>query len=70
MEKINSGDEEKSLFPEHDFIVSCLRIGLSLNDLKILTYIDVMKILLSYIKPSKKNSTKTASQRDIDRLLG
>lgn len=70
MEKINSGNEDKSLFPEHDFIVSCLRIGLSLNDLKILTYIDIMKILLSYIKPSKKNSTKTASQIDIDRLLG
>ena len=34
-----------------------------------MTYIDVMKILLAYIGYAKTDK-KTATQRDIDRLLG
>lgn len=67
LQKISSGNEEE-LFPEHSFMASCLRVGLTINDLKILTYIDVMKILLSFI-PKKQEQTRYATQQDIDRFL-
>lgn len=63
-----SGNSEKSLFPEHDFLASCLRIGLTIQDLKILTYIDVIKMFISLT--DKKEGTKKATQKDIDKLLG
>ena len=67
------GDSEEPLFPEHLFLLSCLRLGLTVQDLKILTYVDVMKIFLSI--SNKKSETKDtgvrkATQADIDRLLG
>jgi hypothetical protein len=68
LEKINGKGNGEDLFPEHSFIASCLRIGLTLQDLKILNYVDVMKILLSYI--GSGNKSKKATQSDIDRLLG
>lgn len=63
-----SGNNEKSLFPEHEFLASCLTIGLTIQDLKILTYIDVIKIFISLT--DKKEGTKKATQKDIDKLLG
>lgn len=63
-----SGNSEKSLFPEHEFLASCLRIGLTIQDLKILTYIDVIKMFISLT--DKKEGTKKATQKDIDKLLG
>lgn len=67
--KIKSkGNEKKEVFPEHEFLSSCLRIGLNLNDLKELTYIDCMKILLSYIG-NNNNNIREATQKDIDKLL-
>jgi len=66
--KINSGNGREEIFPEHSFIATCLRVGMCISDLKLLTYVDVMKILLSFI-PSKNNQ-KYATQRDIDKLLG
>ncbi len=69
--KDDSGNSTKILFPEHYFLAACLRIGLTLNDLKMLTYIDVMKIFLSITNENtKSDSIKKATQRDIDRLLG
>lgn len=65
--KIKSKEQTKEVFPEHEFLGSCLRIGLSLNDLKELTYVDVMKILIGYIDEKKE---RVATQRDIDKLLG
>lgn len=68
LEKINGDSKTESLFPEHEFLASCLRVGLTISDLKELTYVDVMKILLAFIgerKPEKK-----ATQNDIDKLLG
>lgn len=61
------GNVEKETFPEHEFLASCLRIGLNLNDLTELTYIDCMKILLSYI--GNNNNVREATQKDIDKLL-
>lgn len=46
-------------------------MGLTLQDLKILTYVDVLKIFLSFSDKSKNddNDVKTATQNDIDKLL-
>ena len=75
LEKINGDktDEEESLFPEHEFLSTCLRMGLRIEDLKILTYVDVLKILISFIgKDNKKesvtkNGVREATQEDIQR---
>ena len=56
------------MFPEHEFLASCLRVGLHISDLKELTYIDVMKILLTFIDSKPKGNK--ATQSDIDMLLG
>ena len=56
------------MFPEHSFIASCLRNGLTIDDLRFLTYVDVMKILISFIPEPEKE--KLASQSDIDKFLG
>ena len=52
--RIKTKETTKEPFPEHEFIASCLRVGLSLNDLKELTYIDCMKILLSFLGEEKR----------------
>jgi len=66
--KIKSkGNTKKEAFPEHEFLASCLRIGLNLHDLSKLTYVDCMKILLSYVGES--NNIREATQKDIDKLL-
>ena len=72
LDKINGNSEKEStkeIFPEHEFLGSCLRIGLTISDLKELTYVDVMKILITFIG-GKKSNVKEATQRDIDKLLG
>lgn len=61
------GESSKEVFPEHEFIASSLRIGLKLNDLKELSYVDVMKILLSFL-PGEEKKYKKATQADWDRL--
>lgn len=63
------GDSEEPLFPEHHFLLACLRLGLTIQDLKLLTYVDVMKIFLS-IETKKEEKTKyiEATQADWDRL--
>ena len=68
LDKIKNNSNSKEIFPEHEFLGSCLRIGLSVQDLKELTYIDVMKVLLTFI--SEKKEQKNATQKDIDKLLG
>lgn len=64
-----SGDDTKVLFPEHHFLSACLSIGLTIQDLKILNYVDVMKIFISLTNKETKQEKK-ATQRDIDMLLG
>lgn len=67
------GDSEEPLFPEHHFLLACLRLGLTIQDLRFLSYVDVIKIFLS-IEPRKNKKVVTsgvrkATQADIDRLL-
>ena len=63
------GDSEEPLFPEHHFLLACLRLGLTIQDLKLLTYVDVMKIFLSIETKKKDTGVRKATQSDIDRLL-
>lgn len=70
LEKIKTNNNEESLFPEHEFLISCLRIGLRLEDLKFLTYIDVLKMFISFIgKTEKQDGTREATQEDIQNLV-
>lgn len=58
------------MFPEHEFLVTCLRIGLKIEDLKILTYVDVLKILISFFDNDKEeDGIKMATQEDIQNLV-
>lgn len=63
------GDSEEPLFPEHHFLLACLRLGLTMQDLRFLTYVDVMKIFLSIETKKKDTGARKATQSDIDRLL-
>lgn len=63
------GDSEEPLFPEHHFLLACLRLGLTIQDLRFLTYVDVMKIFLSIETKKKDTGVRKATQSDIDRLL-
>lgn len=63
------GDSEEVLFPEHHFLLACLRLGLTIQDLRFLTYADVMKIFLSIETKEKDTGVRKATQADIDRLL-
>lgn len=68
LSKIKGDKDHKEIFPEHEFIGSCLRVGLHIADLKELTYVDVMKILVTFI--TDNSTSKKATQSDIDKLLG
>lgn len=72
LDKISNNSTEKSIFPEHDFLISCLQLKLTINDLKILTYIDVIKMFTLTLNMAKENNDKQsrkATQADIDKLL-
>jgi hypothetical protein len=72
LSKLTKNEEaSESKFPEYDFFATALKIGLTTMDLKELTYIDVLKILISFLEDKKgKSNVKKATQSDIDRLLG
>lgn len=55
------------LFEEHNFIASCLKMGMSIQDLKELEYKDIAKIMLCYTDEPKKKPKK-ATQADWDKL--
>lgn len=66
------GDSEEPLFPEHHFLLASLRLGLTIQDLKILSYVDIVKIFLSIEGQKQGEKTEVArpaTQADIDRLL-
>lgn len=71
LEKIPNDTNKQSVFPEHEFLKMCLDCGFSIEDVRILTYIDVVKVLLtSYIerKEEKTIKFKEATQEDWDKL--
>lgn len=73
LKKINTSEEKnKELFPEHEFLAACLRMGLRIEDLKILTYVDVYKIFVSFFNSEEKEDSsgvRQATQEDIQNLV-
>lgn len=71
LEKVESSNK-KSIFPEHEFLTACLRIGLKIEDLKILTYIDVLKIFITIFnnnEKEEKTGTRIATKKDIEKMV-
>lgn len=65
----DSNDKE-SVFPEHNFLAMCLKIGLTIEDLKFLTYIDAIKILLSFCNEEiTDENEREATQEEINNLV-
>ncbi len=64
-----NGSNEPVYFPAHTFEASCLRAGISLSDLEKRTYVSIMKVLFSFLKSNKKEETKMATQKDIDKFM-
>jgi hypothetical protein len=52
----------------------CAKNGIGMEYLKSFTYVDIMKMLVSFIdtnnEKTNKNSIRKATQSDIDKLLG
>lgn len=70
IQNINTDNEELvEEYPEQEFIASCLRVGLTIDDLKEVTYIEAMKILYSTIEKKKNKKVRKATQADWDRLM-
>lgn len=66
---LESKSESKTpIFPAHSFEASCLRVGLSLKDLKERTYVSIMKVLFSFMD-TKGKTVKDATQKDIDKFM-
>ena len=71
LEKIPNNSTKTNIFPEHEFLKICLDYGLSIEDLRKLTYIDIIKIFISsYMEKQeeKVEKFKEATQADWDRL--
>ncbi len=73
LKKIVKSEEEINLkFPEHDFFATALKIGLTIEDLKELTYVDILKIFISFLQKDKdktKNGARKATQEEINQLV-
>lgn len=73
LKKIVKNEEETELkFPEHDFFATTLKIGLTIEDLRTLTYVDILKIFISFLQKDKDktiNETRKATQEEINQLV-
>lgn len=63
---------KKSDFPEQSFLLSCLKLGLSISDLKQLTFTEVMKVIVEFldINQVENDGVRKATQADIDKFYG
>ncbi len=67
--KKNNAKEDDDFLSEHRFIAMCLDIGLTINDLKELTYKDCIKIAYCINEKNKNmNKPKKATTEDWDKL--
>ena len=65
-----TNNDKENVFPEHNFLAMCLKIGLTIEDLKFLTYIDAIKILLSFREEETTNEDeREATQEEINNLV-
>ncbi len=71
----NDNKDEIVEYPEYEFLAMCLRANIPYEYLEKFTYVDIMKILYSFInnkgKKQKENIkvVRKATQADIDRFL-
>lgn len=73
LKKLVKSEEEINLkFPEHDFFATALKIGITIEDLKELTYVDILKIFISFLQKDKDKTTngvRKATQDEINQLV-
>lgn len=71
LEEINNENSEtsESIFPEHEFLNTCLKLGLRIEDLKHLTYVDILKMFIVTIKEQKQENEEEATQEQIDDIV-
>ena len=68
--KDDNNEEKKEKFSEHEFISLCLKMHISISELKLITYVDVLKILVSFLPETvEKNGTRMATQEEIASLV-
>lgn len=65
---IKKEENMKSKFVEHEFLATCLKFGLTIKDLRELTYIDILKIFISTVSTDKEERYRRATQEDWDKL--
>lgn len=67
----SESSNEDDPFEEHAFLTDCLSLGLTIQDLKELTFNDVMKIMICKIRENRKEAIiPKATQSDWDALAG
>ena len=66
MQKHTTVTTKEDMFPEHAFIKTCLGLGISIKNLKEITFIDTMKIFLSNIVD---NNNMKPTQKEIDMIM-
>ena len=64
----NKTNKESEALEEHQFIASCLKMGLRIEDLKQFTYKDVAKLMLCFVDKEQKEKSRKATQADWDAL--
>ena len=71
LEEINNENSKtsESIFPEHEFLNTCLKLGLRIEDLKHLTYVDILKMFIVTIKEQKQENEEEATQEQIDDIV-
>lgn len=72
LEKMENDNTISSPFFEHNFLNSALKLGFQFSDLDKLTYIDIVKVLLSEYKKEENNNSngvRKATQDDIRNLI-
>ena len=73
LKKIVKSEEEINLkFPEHDFFATALKIGITIEDLKELAYVDILKSFISFLQKDKDKTTngvRKATQEEINQLV-
>lgn len=69
-QKKANNEEKKEKFSEHAFISLCLKMNISISELKIITYVDFLKILVSFLPEiAEENGTRMATQEEIAKIV-
>lgn len=69
--KVSKNEDETIIFQEHTFLNQCLNIGLNIEDMTKLSYVDICKLLIVNMNKAKnlrKPKYKIATTQDWDAL--